>query len=146
MCTDIRKPQPWTAEEKEILRRSYAASTADELLRLLPGRNLSAIYRKASGMGLRRTQTGEWTREEMDILSSLYSKLPARHIQPHLPGRSLSAIYHKASELCLTAYDNAETDRIISENFGLWSLSRIARRIGCCCSSVRSRAQVLGLI
>lgn len=140
------KPVKWSKKEEDILRDAFATSSPENLLDLLPGRKLSAIYRKASSLGLHRYKSNEWTSKELDILIELYPRMNARHIMPYLPGRSLSAIYRKASDLCLSAYDNTETDKIIQESYGSCSLSQIARRLGSCCSSVRFRARVLGLI
>ena len=146
MYTHYSKPARWTLTEIELLTRVYATATAGELISLFPKRNLSSIYRKASSMRLRRSNPNEWSDKELDILTKLYPIMPARQVMGYLPGRSLLAIYQKARNLCLSAYDNSETDVIIRSSFGSCSLSEIARRLGCSCSSVHYRAQVLGLI
>ena len=47
------KPKPWTLEEMNTLERHYPYMAAEHLLSLLPGRSLSAIYKKARYLGIR---------------------------------------------------------------------------------------------
>lgn len=141
------KTNKWTEKETALLRRHYATATWQELCSLLPGRSATSISRKASKLKLHRGNGSEdWTEEEMNILIRNYPRMQAKHLQALLPHRSLASIYRKANDLCLSAYDNTVTDRIIRENFGKSPLNQIAKQLGSYCSSIRYRAQALGLL
>lgn len=137
---------PWNEREIAVLRELYADASREQILSLLPGRSYNTICRKASKLHIRRSVEGEWSDRELEILIRDYPLRKARHLLPLLPGRSLASIYRKARELSLQAYDNTAIDTAIRQQFGKCSLYRIAKDIGCCRSSIRYRAQLLGLL
>lgn len=105
----------WTKEEIEILKKHYSTSTPDELLKLLPGRNIKAIKTKANKLGLSKTDETRslirtminkeriiWTDEEIEILKKYYPKYGPVWIQKHLlPHRGVQSIQVKANSLGL---------------------------------------------
>lgn len=59
MIIAIRQGNPstwWTAENDTLLREHYATATRQELMRIFPDRPVTAIYRRASTLGLQKTK------------------------------------------------------------------------------------------
>jgi len=55
----IRQGNPstwWTPENDKLLREHYATATRQELMRIFPDRPVTAIYRRASTLGLKKTK------------------------------------------------------------------------------------------
>lgn len=136
----------WTEAEISLLSQHYATSSREELLQLLPQRSLASIYRRASKLGLRRHKDDDWTEMEVDILIKNYSLLRMKELQALLPNRTKGSIYMKAGELLLPAHDNKVIDETLMREYGKCSLNKIAQKLGCYRSSLRYRAQILGLL
>lgn len=50
----------WSAEEVDILLRNYNSVTNNELIKLLPKKNLNGIYKKARKLGIKKIPEIEW--------------------------------------------------------------------------------------
>ena len=50
----------WTEEEIDVLVKNYNKVTNDELIKLIPAKTFSAIYKKAYKLGLRKTKEMEF--------------------------------------------------------------------------------------
>lgn len=48
--------QEWTEEEEQIVRAYYPDTDNDTLLEMLPGRSVHSLYRKAYGLGLKKSE------------------------------------------------------------------------------------------
>lgn len=46
----------WTEEEEQIMRRHYADTPNKEIMKMIPRHSLQAIYRKANGLGLNKSE------------------------------------------------------------------------------------------
>lgn len=136
----------WTKEEEAILRENYPYMSLQEIKSLLPGRNTSAIRRKAGKLHVYRYNSRAWSDEELDILIKNYSRMKVKHIMELLPGRSANDIYNKAQSLCLSAYNNHCIDDVLKEMFGKISLSKIACNLGINYSTLRYRVVKIGLL
>lgn len=138
----------WTDWEIAILKEKYPHTPGKHMRRFLPSRTLSAIRSKASLLKVHRLRTKAtvWTKAELETLIHYYPMMAAKHLLPKLPGKTLQSIYSKAASLCLKAYDNSRIDRYIRENIATSSIYRISKQLGCYCSGIRYRAQIMGLI
>lgn len=54
------KAKAWTTEEMNTLQRHYPYMAAEHLQELLPGRSISAIYKKARYLGIRAYASKEY--------------------------------------------------------------------------------------
>ena len=67
-CTDsgmpcsggFRSMNKWTPEEISTLQRNYNKVSNDELIKLLPNKTFTAIYKKAYRMGMRKSKENEF--------------------------------------------------------------------------------------
>lgn len=96
----------WTDLEVGILKEYYPSTSWDELLALLPNRNMGTINYKARTLRLsRRTApnrgNASWSAEETAALIEMYSREPMKEIREALPGKTQAAIYAKAHTLGL---------------------------------------------
>ena len=90
--------KPWSPAEVALLKDSFATSTWDELLRILPDRSRSSIQRKAEKLGLTRTLSNAWTEKELNLLREHYPSSDWDTILSTLPSRSKDSIRVKAIE------------------------------------------------
>lgn len=92
-----KKVLKWTAEEQAILKQYYESTMPmDELLRLLPGRKLSAVFSRGRKLGLFRPSR-PWSKKELQILHQYYPS-EGRDVIHRLPGREFGAIRQKVRE------------------------------------------------
>lgn len=107
-CGRNRKPNSWTEQELQVLRKNYATFGPHGMKILLPGRSVLSIRERARFQGL--TVIGRkwkkfdnvWTEEEIEILTKSYIVFGPRACLSLLPKRSLSAIHARAEILGLT--------------------------------------------
>ena len=90
--------QPWTEDEKQILRSLYETNiNMQEICAMLPGRSSQSIAVMARGWGLSRPEP-YWRQEEIDILRVYYPG-EGKKMAVRLPGRGGEAVKLKANEL-----------------------------------------------
>ncbi len=83
----------WTEEEKNILRNSFADSSKDEIMELIPRKSYGSIYKLAETYGLKKSKIGffksleqrssgfkPWTDDELKILINQYSSSTLQEI------------------------------------------------------------------
>lgn len=93
----MKQPNPWTAEELDILIKEYPRMKAGELMKLLPGRTLQAIYSKARSLALSAYDNTETDRTIRRLLAARCSLSDiARHL-----GCYCSAVRYRAIKLGL---------------------------------------------
>ncbi|PVZ80279.1 hypothetical protein C9426_33135 [Serratia sp. S1B] len=103
----------WTAEEEAILRKHYVAGAGiEQLLRLLPGRQVNAIFLKARRLGL--TSGRYWREAECQILREYYPEYGTAIAERWL-GRTEDSVKLKASELGIKFLGQEGKFRIWSE-------------------------------
>lgn len=91
------RSQPWTEEERELLRLHYDKGT-DYMQTLLPGRTQLAINAQASKLGI--AYKTNWSGQERQYLKDNYGLIPATKIAQIL-GRGVSGVRSMAREMNL---------------------------------------------
>ncbi|HAF2404048.1 TPA: hypothetical protein H2W70_004109 [Salmonella enterica] len=82
--------QPWTEEEKEIIRTRFAAGdNIAQIMPLLPGRTRGAIYLMKDKLDTHSTR--RWSEQERQILAQYYPT-EGMAVAGRLPGRTQVAI------------------------------------------------------
>ncbi len=91
----VKKNEPWTEAEKEIVR-DYYAKGSDHVMARLPGRTRKTINWMAKKLGI--VSGRSWTRKEVSLLKKYY---PVRGtaVADLLPGRTQEAVKIKACEM-----------------------------------------------
>ena len=90
----------WTKEEDDILRLHYPTATVDDLLDMLPGRNVSTISYRTRILRVKKTSVpSRWTDEEDKAVRDMYPSASMQEIEDALPGRSTLSIYQRAFKL-----------------------------------------------
>lgn len=100
--------KPWTADEDELLRRTYAAGGSIKRLGAQLGRSQHSMMWRAKTLGLQGShvnrngfrQGPDWTEEETAMLVEGYGAGRIRDLAAKI-GRPLSAVYQKAHHLGL---------------------------------------------
>lgn len=62
----------WTSEEDDILRNNYSTKTIEEILELLPDRNIKGIYSRAHKLGLKYHEYNQNYFETIDTQEKAY--------------------------------------------------------------------------
>ena len=114
--------ETWTRNEIRILKLYYADTPTERLIKdFLPDKTYNQISKKASRLGLRKTQDAlkiaankprknAWTNEENQILKEYYKTLGPTKISQHLPNRTYQAIQTQAQKLGLTKRTEKKED------------------------------------
>ncbi len=87
--------EPWTDEEKEIVRTHYAKGTA-HVVALLPNRTRQTIQWMASKLGV--VSARSWSRDEERILMTYYPQ-QGISVAERLQGRTAEAVKLKACDM-----------------------------------------------
>lgn len=103
----------WTEKEEAVLRTHYVAGMEiEQLLQLLPGRPICAVYSRAQRLGLIRGKY--WREEECQIVREYYPE-HGTAIVGRLPGRTTDLVKLKANELGIKFLGEIGKFRIWSE-------------------------------
>lgn len=96
--------EPWTEEEKDILKEKWGNVHKEALVECLPNRSWMAIHRMASYMRITKRKFAFrkfWTEEEEKILGENWKDLPKEELMKLLSGRSWGTIKKKARSMGL---------------------------------------------
>lgn len=86
--------QPWTEEEKEIIRSHFSAGNKiTEIMPLLPGRTRGAMYLMKDKLNVHSTR--HWSQQERLILSQYYP-VEGMAVADRLPGRTRASVRQAA--------------------------------------------------
>ena len=140
----------WTEEELGILEGGYPSEhiTNDDLLRMLPGRNLNAIKKKASKQGLSRPGRKPWTTKEIELLREVYCdpERGPRWLAKELD-RTLSSIVTRASIMGVSNHRYSEKEvQLIKDNYETKGAAALAKDLGRTETAISIKASKLGLV
>jgi hypothetical protein len=153
----------WNDRELQLLRDTYPILNKKQLTEIFPDRNYQAVARKASKLGITKSDnfkkklcTDTWTEEECAILMANYATSSAEEMCILIPGRCYKVISNKAWRLGLRKYV-IDSDipkkrwreneiKLLTENYPVAQLVKLKemfpdRKI----SSISSKANSLGL-
>lgn len=120
----------WSKNEIDILKKYYSIIPTEEILPLLPKRDINAIFTKASELKLPHYNT--WTKNEIEILKKYYGKLNVSEIEEMLDKKhSISSIKTKAQRIGLTKsirWDE-EDEKIVIENYPKLPIENISEML-----------------
>lgn len=110
----IIEGNPWTEEEKELLKEIYPYNTKEYIMSYFPDRTWKAINGAANRYKIRKENAVDrWTREEENLLISHYETSTTEELLKMFPNRDISGICHKSSRLGLRKYEKHKDERTI---------------------------------
>lgn len=123
----------WNKKDIDTLREYYGKVSKEEIIKLIPNWNYSAIRSKAQWLGL--TKSREWSDGEVKLLLILYPSVPMSEVLLSLPKRTMPAILGKARKLGLLSYFyinnvySEEDENYLRDNYLAKSNEELAERL-----------------
>lgn len=104
-----KNTKSWTDEEVQILRDYYNKVSTEEILKMLPNRDIGSIRQKVSKAKITKRQ--QWTEAEVETLERLYPTTSPNEIVKHLNEKTVHAIRSKAKLMKLQKLPEADGRR-----------------------------------
>ena len=99
---NVRKHNPWTKEEIEILKRYYYDLGPSGIAKMLPNHKTNSVSEKANQLRLIYKNSGvPWSEEELNILKKYYYEKGPTYITKLLSNRPVCSVKAKARQLKL---------------------------------------------